>query len=169
MADVDDGDGTAVGRRVGSGRAWRGVEGGLERHGDSLNEGNQVEESPLVTHTISVSVFGSWLCQRPVRILTRESEFGSRAPTYGFNIHVNYCVRLWQLTGRSCFCAWLQRVQSMVAWLCGFRLIKQSITPWTCVEGEAIHPTVDREQGVRQELGVAVIRNIYFLQLCAAY
>lgn len=57
----------------------------------------------------------------------------------------------------------------MVAWLCGFRLIKQSITPWTCVEGEAIHPTVDREQGVRQELGVAVIRNIYFLQLCAAY
>lgn len=57
----------------------------------------------------------------------------------------------------------------MVAWLCGFRLIKQSITPWTCVEGEAIHPTVDREQGVRQELGVAIIWNVYFLQLCAAH
>lgn len=41
----------------------------------------------------------------------------------------------------------------MVVWLCGFRLIKQSITPWTCVEGEAIHLMVDREQGERLELG----------------
>lgn len=89
-ADVGDGDGTAVETRMGrSGRAWRGLEGGLERHGDSLNEGNQVEESPVVTHAISVTVFGSWVCQRPGRILTSESEFGSEAPTYGFNIHVN--------------------------------------------------------------------------------
>lgn len=91
MADVDDGDRTAVEMRMRrSRRAWRALGGGLERHGDSLNEGDRVEESPAVTHAILVFVFGSWVCQRPVRILTNESEFGSRAPTYGFNIHVNY-------------------------------------------------------------------------------
>lgn len=63
MTDVGDGDE--------GGEEWKDLgetlEGGLVRYGDSLNEGNQVEESLLVTHTLLVSVFGGWVYQRPVR------------------------------------------------------------------------------------------------------
>lgn len=72
----------------------------------TLSEGDQVEESLQVTHHFGFCPWGLDVPEASEE-LTRKSEFGTRAPTYGLAVCVNHWFIALAADREELFCGWL--------------------------------------------------------------